>query len=102
VGKGRIKPNISRIGVSFPSIEMTKAPFLGFSSLIFTENECSVLASRAAVTTRALFLNAFQDLQCSIEIVTVSTSLLDFLVATFFAVVFLILFLVAGVAAIVA
>mmetsp|Transcript_8461 Transcript_8461/g.15941 ORF Transcript_8461/g.15941 Transcript_8461/m.15941 type:complete len:161 (+) Transcript_8461:245-727(+) len=69
-GKGRTNPSSSRTGLSLPSILMTKEPLLGFSSLIFTVNACSVLASRAALTIRALFLNAFHDLQCSIETTT--------------------------------
>ena len=81
-GKGRIKPNISRIGLSLPSIEITKDPFLGFSSLIVTLNACSVLASSATFTRLALVLNAFQDLQCSMEMAIgpTSSSILGFLV----------------------
>jgi hypothetical protein len=72
VGNGRTKPNNSRIGLSFPSKLITKDPLLGFSSLIFTVNEFSVLASRAAFTRLALVLNAFHDLQCSIVTTTES------------------------------
>ena len=72
VGNGRTKPNNSRMGLSFPSKLITKDPLLGFSSLIFTVNEFSVLASRAAFTRLALVLNAFHDLQCSIVTTTES------------------------------
>ena len=87
-GNGLVNPTSSITGASRPSMDITKVPFLGLSLLISTLKEQTELASRADLTLLALVLNAFQDLQCSIE-TRIGSDFVDFLLDDFFVGVFL-------------